>query len=378
MNAPVRLEAEHLGALLEALKRRGYTTVGPTVRDGCIVYDEIYSTADLPVGWTDEQESATYRLKRRDNEAYFGYNAGPDSWKKFLYPSSLKLLTARKSSKGFEVRSETSGAEVPSYAFIGVRACELNAIHIQDRVFGSGQFTDPTYRARREKAFVVAVNCTQAGGTCFCVSMNTGPRVGDGFDISLTEVVRDENHFFLAAVGSGRGSEVMDELQHSAAGESDVDAAEGLVNETALHMGRELAADGMRDRLFTHIESPRWDDVAKRCLTCTNCTLVCPTCFCSTIEEVTDLGGTTAERWRRWDSCFTLDFAKVAGGNFRYSVWSRYRQWLTHKLAYWIDQFGTSGCVGCGRCITWCPAGIDITVEAQAVVGVEPQEPKGD
>jgi ferredoxin len=290
----------------------------------------------------------------------------------------LKLLTARKSSKGFEVRSETSGAEVPSYAFIGVRACELNAIHIQDRVFGSGQFTDPTYRARREKAFVVAVNCTQAGGTCFCVSMNTGPRVGDGFDISLTEVVRDENHFFLAAVGSGRGSEVMDELQHSAAGESDVDAAEGLVNETALHMGRELAADGMRDRLFTHIESPRWDDVAKRCLTCTNCTLVCPTCFCSTIEEVTDLGGTTAERWRRWDSCFTLDFAKVAGGNFRYSVWSRYRQWLTHKLAYWIDQFGTSGCVGCGRCITWCPAGIDITVEAQAVVGVEPQEPKGD
>jgi ferredoxin len=136
------------------------------------------------------------------------------------------------------------------------------------------------------------------------------------------------------------------------------------VEHAAMHMGRHLETDGLPELLKDQLEHPQWDDIAKRCLACANCTMVCPTCFCSTVEDITDLTGEHAERWRRWDSCFSTDFTKIAGGNIRMSTKTRYRQWMTHKLSNWLDQFGTFGCVGCGRCITWCPAGIDITAEA--------------
>jgi ferredoxin len=132
-------------------------------------------------------------------------------------------------------------------------------------------------------------------------------------------------------------------------------------------MGRAMETDGLPALLARNPEHPRWAQVAERCLTCGNCTLSCPTCFCHTVEDVADLAGTTAERVRRWDSCFTSEFSYIHGGSVRPSARSRYRQWLTHKLSAWHDQFGTSGCVGCGRCITWCPAKIDITEEVHAI-----------
>ena len=132
-------------------------------------------------------------------------------------------------------------------------------------------------------------------------------------------------------------------------------------------MGREMNTDGIHDLLLANLEHPRWEEVAGRCLTCGNCTMVCPTCFCTSVEDTSDLAGVSAERSRRWDSCFTMDFSYIHGGSVRASPKSRYRQWMTHKLATWWDQFGSSGCVGCGRCITWCPVGIDITEEVRAI-----------
>jgi sulfhydrogenase subunit beta (sulfur reductase) len=140
-------------------------------------------------------------------------------------------------------------------------------------------------------------------------------------------------------------------------------------------MGRTMDTKGIKELLYRNYENPRWDDVAKRCLTCGNCTMVCPTCFCTTVEDITDLTGEHVERWRKLDSCFTMDFSYIHGGSVRSSPRARYRQWMTHKLATWIDQFGTSGCVGCGRCITWCPVGIDITEETGAIRDSE-KEPK--
>jgi ferredoxin len=130
---------------------------------------------------------------------------------------------------------------------------------------------------------------------------------------------------------------------------------------------RSLDTEGIRDLLLGNLEHARWDEVASRCLSCTNCTLVCPTCFCASVTEVADLSGDHVDRERQWASCFTLDHAKIHGHAVRSSTASRYRQRLTHKLAGWIDQFGTSGCTGCGRCITWCPVGIDITEEVAAI-----------
>ena len=369
------MDREELDSLFPALVSRGYDIVGPTVRDGAIVYDRLKSSQDLPCGWTDEQDGGKYRLIRRKDKALFGYVVGPHSWKKFLYPPIQRLWQAKREANGFRVLAQTP--EPTKYAFLGVRSCELHAIEIQDKVFMQGPFVDPGYKARRENSFIIAVNCAQAGGTCFCVSMNTGPKANAGYDLALTEVLDGGKHYFLVEAGTEKGVEVLKEVPHRPASEAERRTADRIVSETARHMGRTMKTEGIKELLYTNLEHPRWDNVAKRCLTCANCTMVCPTCFCTTVEDVTDLTGDHAERWRKWDSCFTADFSYIHGGSVRASAKSRYRQWMTHKLASWIDQFGTSGCVGCGRCITWCPVGIDITEEVRAIRETKPARADG-
>jgi ferredoxin len=229
-----------------------------------------------------------------------------------------------------------------------------------------GRYGDRDYAARRDGAFLVAVNCFEPGGTCFCTSMGTGPRADAGYDLALTEIL-EGSHRLLVEVGSERGAEILADLPSRPADEADVGAAARAVDGAAQKMGRQMESADLRDLLARNLEHPRWNEVAERCLTCANCTMVCPTCFCTTVEDHTDLSGDNAERWRTWDSCFAQDHSYIHGGSVRPSGRSRYRQWMTHKLGTWHDQFGSSGCVGCGRCITWCPVGIDITEEVAAI-----------
>jgi sulfhydrogenase subunit beta (sulfur reductase) len=363
------IEPEALDALVNALRARGFRVLGPTLRDSAIVYDELESATELPIGWTDVQEAARYRVERRDDEARFGYAVGPHSWKQSLLPSRLRLWQAhRNGDAGFEVEEEPLD-ETP-LAFLGVRSCELHAIATQDRVFMGGSFADRDYAARRERAFLVAVNCFEPGGTCFCVSMGTGPKADRGYDLALTEIL-DGEHRFLVEIGSERGADVLAELPRRAAAAEDFGAAEAAITGAAQKMGRQLDATDLHGLLARNLEHPRWDEVAERCLTCGNCTMVCPTCFCTSVEDVSDLSGEHAERVRVWDSCYSVDYSYIHGGAIRPSGRSRYRQWLTHKFGTWHDQFGTSGCVGCGRCITWCPVGIDVTEELTAIRATE-------
>lgn len=359
------IEHHDFQSLFDVLKAKKYRLIGPTVRDGSVVYDEVARVDDLPVGYSDEQEKGSYRLNKSDDHRLFGYGVGPHSWKKFLFPPAVRLWQARRDDGSFQIIPEDYHAE--PLALIGVRACELNAIAIQDRVFLDGEYRDPIYAAQREKLFVLAVNCGQAGNTCFCASMRTGPRVTGQFDLAVTEVINGESHYFTVEVGSPRGEEVLSEVPHRPASGEEKALANQIITQTAASMKRSIDTRGIKQRLYASFEHPQWDDIAARCLACGNCTQVCPTCFCSTVEDVTDLSGNTADRWRKWDSCFTTDFSYIVGGSIRSSVKSRYRQWMTHKLATWIEQFGTSGCVGCGRCITWCPVGIDITEEIAAL-----------
>lgn len=354
-----------LQVLLDRLKHRGYRVIGPTVRDQAIVYDDIATIHDLPCGWTDEQDGGRYRLVRRDDGALFGYAVGPHSWKKYLHPPLLRLWRAEHDGQGIRVTTCPDPAE--KFAFVGVRSCEIHAIAIQDRVFLGGAYVDPHYRARRENAFIVAVNCGRAGGTCFCASMNTGPRAEAGFDLALTEIPEDRTHIFVVEVGSDSGRMLLAEIPHRQATREELDTADAVVKRAADSMGREMRADDVHELLLRNLEHSRWDDVAQRCLTCGNCTMACPTCFCTSVEDSSDLTGGETSRTRRWDSCFTMDFSYIHGGSVRATTRSRYRQWMTHKLSTWFDQFGTSGCVGCGRCITWCPVGIDLTEEVRAI-----------
>ena len=350
-----------LQKVFDNLLESGFALVGPTVREGAIVLDEISRTEELPAGWTDKQTPGHYRIEQSREAMYFSHNLGPQSWKKYLHAPRLKLFSVEKENGSWRV--QTAEAAAPRYAFIGVRACELAAIGVQDRVFLSGEFRDPHYARRRESIFVLAVNCGQAASTCFCVSMHTGPKASSGFDLAMTEL-RD---VFVVEIGSEAGSAMLRDTPWTPATAFELGRAAQVSQRAERDVQRQMRTDDLPKLLYDNLDHPRWDEVAARCLSCTNCTQVCPTCFCSTVEDTSNLTGTKAERTRVWDSCFALDFSHVHGGNIRPTIRSRYRQWLTHKLASWIDQFGTSGCVGCGRCITWCPVGIDLTEEVQAI-----------
>jgi ferredoxin len=352
-----------LTGLHAALIEAGYTVIGPTVRDQAITLAELASADDLPYGWGVRLEPGGYRIRRREDSAAFAHSAGPQSWKPFLHPPRRKLWDAHRIDDGFEIIEARE--EPPRYAFLGVRPCDLRAIGILDRVLAGGRHADDAYSARRDGVFIIVVNCTEPGETCFCTSMGTGPGADSGYDLALTEFVGEGR--FLVDVGTDAGADMLARIEHDEADPVTETRARAEVDAAAGRMGREMQADGLRELMADTLEAARWDDVASRCLTCGNCTMVCPTCFCTTVEDVTDLTGDHAERWQRWDSCFDLDFSHLQGGSVRTSTKSRYRQWLTHKLGTWHDQFGSSGCVGCGRCIVWCPVGIDLTEEVAAL-----------
>ncbi|MGK7345631.1 MAG: 4Fe-4S dicluster domain-containing protein [Candidatus Nitrospinota bacterium M3_3B_026] len=358
------MDSSGLDALIAALVREGRRVVGPVIRDGAILLDEINGVEDLPRGVSDEQDAAFYRLRETGGNTLFGYNAGPQLWKKFLFPPRLTLWTAKRNGQGFEI--EPDGGEPEKLALLGVRPCDLAAIRIQDRVFADGEFKDLSYATRRRNIFAIAVNCSRAGGTCFCASMGTGPKASGEFDIALTEIEDEVGHRFLLETGSAEGERVLENTSTTKASENDLIAAKAILEKTSRSMGRRLETEGLKEILYESAEGRIWEDAAERCLACANCTMVCPTCFCSTVEDMTDLSGDFTRRERRWDSCFTLDFSYIHGGPVRRTRAARYRHWITHKLASWMDQFGTAGCTGCGRCITWCPAAIDITKEARA------------
>lgn len=358
------ISRDDLPALLDAIRSRGYAVVGPVVRDGAIQPGELRSLDDLPVGRRDEQSPGSYRLHGRDDSRLFGWAVGPGSWKQWLFPSRERMWSADRTGGGFVVSVDD---EPTKFAFFGVRPCELAAIAVQDRVFVEGAIPDRSYTARRADALMIAVDCGEPSGACFCVSMGTGPRASPGYDLALTEIDDEAGHRFLVRPGTEVGEQLLSEVPHRSAKARDHSAAEAVLASAEQRMGRELDTTDLPALLERTLESPRWDDVAARCLTCGNCTLVCPTCFCSDWVEVSDLSGDHVERWRRWASCFTLSFSTVHSGTVRTSERARYRQWLTHKLGTWWDQFGTSGCVGCGRCITWCPVGIDLTEEVRAL-----------
>lgn len=369
------LDEARFAALIELLRGDGFEVIGPRAEDGAIVHGPLTEVADLPRGMGDRQGPGSYRLVDRHDDAWFAYAVGPTSAKRQLLPPRHPLWTA---SSRDDASFEIAQAERPRVrtAFLGVKPCEAAAIAVQDRVLLHGIVEDEVYAANRADVLLVAVECQAPAATCFCPSMGTGPGLEldgtDGHpaagmvDLVLTELT-EPDHRLLARAGTPAGQDLLERLEAPEATPADLTAREHLLAAAADRIGRHLDADAVHDLLLGNLEHPRWDDIAQRCLACANCTLVCPTCFCTTVEDRTNLAGTTASRERRWDSCFSLDFTHTGPSSVRASTRSRYRQWLTHKLATWIDQFDTSGCVGCGRCITWCPVGIDLTEEVATI-----------
>jgi len=362
-DGPRWLERAGLQRLVDILHDGGARVLGPVVRDGAVVLDEIRTAEELPVGWRDEQSPGSYRLDSSAGERVFDVVHGPGSLKPLVFAPRETLLQIEMGEPGQPFRAEPVLPEPPPTAVIGVRACDLAALAVQDRVFLYDRYPDPAYATRRKGLLLVAVSCTRSVSTCFCTSFGSGPEATEGYDLALTEL--DDG--FLVRAGSPAGQELLASLGLRPAGAEECVEERRALEACAEGIHRRVDTRELPESLYQRLDHPRWDDVAERCLSCGNCTLVCPTCFCHDERDEPDLSGKTSLRVREWDSCFNRDHSQVHGINFRPRIRDRYRQWLVHKLAGWIDQFGTSGCVGCGRCLTWCPVGIDLTEELHAI-----------
>ncbi|MCU0961065.1 MAG: 4Fe-4S dicluster domain-containing protein [Pirellulaceae bacterium] len=361
------LSCSALDDMIQALRGLGFTVVGPRVVDGVISWQTLETAADLPRGVSDQQSAGSYRLVDGEPELMFQFVVGPDGPKRYFFPASLRLFEFHVSQQNFVL--DAGPPQVPKLAMLGVRACELAAIAVQDRVFGIDDPTtfrcesEPYYSQTRQESLLIAVNCTRPSGTCFCAAWGTGPAATHGFDLALTEL-RDG---FLVQVGSKRGCLLLEKLPVREPTQAEIELAEIKLERARERMGRALDVRGLKELLDQSIEYPEWDEIAHRCLSCGNCTMVCPTCFCCSVSDTTDLGAGSQQvsRTRQWESCFTHQFTYTVSGPERNTIRGRYRHWLRHKLGTWWEQFGSSGCVGCGRCITWCPVGIDLTEEVR-------------
>lgn len=363
----ISIQKAELDRLITRLAHLGYQVIGPRVKDHTLIHAPLKSAAQLPFGFSSHQEPGKYTLVKGNHNNYFEITTGPQSWKQYFFPPKSEMMKFQKLGGDHSDWQVTDAVQdAPRCAMLGVRPCDLAAIEIQDKVFMRDEWCDPLYRSRRENAFIVTVNCSEPCGTCFCASMGTGPRATAGFDLSLTEL---ENNF-LVEIGSEAGRMALsgETIAWQPASAFLLNAAKKELDAAIQKMGRQLPdpAD-LADQLLRNLDHIRWAEVAGRCLSCASCTQVCPTCFCWDVTDVTSLPMDTVTRMRQWDSCFNPDYSYVAHGNTRPNTRSRYRQWLTHKFASWYDQFGSSGCVGCGRCITWCPAGIDHIEEISAI-----------
>lgn len=357
------LATEDMQALIDTLSEGGYRVLGPVARDGAIQYVELNDANDLPVGWRQQQSPGAYRLAHTDSSRRFAWANGPQALKPWLFSPHEPLWEVRRDTTG-SLHFELTDLDVRPLAFLGLRACDLAALRLLDQHFLADP-QDPYYASRRQGLLSIVVHCTHPAETCFCASTGDGPRAERGFDLALSE--NDDG--YLVEVNGSAGRAIAARLPLRDARATEKTQAEEQIADAGRRQTRSLPGTSLQQRLFDRLHHPRWTAVATRCLGCGNCTSVCPTCFCHRHVEAPALAGESSTHSREWDSCFTEGHSYLHGYVVRPETEHRYRQWLTHKLGSWHSQYGRSGCVGCGRCISWCPVGIDITEEATAICG---------
>lgn len=351
-----------LGRLFDALRDAGHRIIGPSAKNGSIRFLPLDSPEALPWGLSDDQGPGHYRLVEGPAERAFFWTTAALALKPLVFPPEQPLWRVERDDRG-RLAFFSAAAESSPLAVIGVRACDLAALELQDRHFAA----DPWYEARRKALFIIAVNCARSSACCFCASTGDGPEVRFGYDLLLDETTEG----FVVRAGSAAGRGLLEALALSAADADAIDRAAAQTREAAKAQQRRLPQQDLAGGLAARRAAAVWEEVARRCLACGNCTAVCPTCFCHRHTEAPALDASGSEHGRVWDSCFSEEHSLLHGRPHRATTAQRYRQWLGHKLGAWHAQYGRSGCTGCGRCITWCPAAIDLTGAVGEVMAAE-------
>ena len=363
----VFLPRADLGLLYQALIDEGYQVVGPQQQDGAIIFDYLDDVRDLPWGAQEKVAPGSYQLVQSDEQRCFSWNTGPQAFKPFLFKPTQLLWTGQETSTGVTFKPVEPNAK--PLAFLGVRSCDISALYLQDKHFMHGVYADTWYTEQRNQLCIIAVNCSQSAQTCFCVSTGDGPEASFGFDLLLDEV--DDGYLILPK--GEKGNRVLARLAVQDATTIQLDQAKEQL-QTASIQSRKMPEAETLKRLIRHLNDKQWLQIAERCLACGNCTSVCPTCFCSKQESSQELSTNEYQQVRYWDSCFSEQHSHIAGKTIRGKISQRYRQWMLHKLVTWQDQYQRSGCVGCGRCISWCPVAIDLVEEVNVILEGEVHE----
>lgn len=307
------LGKDELWSFFGALTKK-YEVIAPVARRGIHDFYPVTSFGEVDMGF----ENTTYPPKR-----YFLPNSEPLF--KF-HGERIKTVIDHKKRLIF-----------------GIRPCDVNALLVLDKIF-LDDIGDPYYRARRENTLLVALNCNEECKNGFCVS-TWGNKLKKGYDLLLTE----GKSGFVVEVGSAKGRGLVKGLKRTSK------------KPKVKIFSKRSISDKKLDKLATSLKHRVIDEESEKCLSCCACTISCPTCGCFDVRDIPELTLKDGTRHRRWTSCQIKDFTKVAGGfSFRGEKDKRLRQFVHHKMNYFRKQYGVTMCVGCGRCISNCPAEISI------------------
>jgi len=343
---------EDLGKLIEVLKAYGYVTYGYKVSRGAVIFDELRNLEDMPLKYRDVQGPGSYRLIEGN-----GVRHSFASPKEVIHPARQELFNV-DSNGGVSYPP----IESKKIALVGIKSCDLASIKVMDRILSN----DDSYNARRKEALTIVEECINPGDTCFCGSLGTGPYVSEDFDLAYARI--DDDHV-LFKYGSRVGLNLVKRLGLKPASEELVNTYSSLMSEakektSPLKFG---LSDIENSMLKSMSDVDLWKKLSEKCVGCANCNLVCPTCFCTEFLDDLKLDN-SASRVRFWVGCLSYVYGLVAGTHFRPELYMRYRHFVLHKFLFYRKQIGLVGCVGCGRCITWCPVGIDLRKTVSEVV----------
>jgi len=285
--------------------------------------------------------------------------------KKVLYPYKEKLFSFDLSKSEFF--AERFDGKI---ILFGIHPCDVNAILQLDEFF-LNSMEDAYYTVRRKNLIIFAINCNHAGENCFCSSLGTGPFLERGYDLLLTDIGKK----YLLEVGSDEGKSLIHEKKFREATDDEIEMKMEIERKAIQEFKKFIDIDNLNKIIKEKYTDMIWEEIAEKgtdtsfpCLSCASCSLVCPTCYCYEVFDYIDISLEKGSRYRELDSCQLLEYAEVAGGNFRQGRKERLRHWMICKFGF-AAAGEVSRCVGCGRCIEACPAGIDITEVARRLGG---------